>query len=301
MRSRPEPSNLQALLSKPAGRYGLLPTVPASADRAAREPAPRSRHSSDFLEFAQEAGGFGVFDLNLAAGGISGTPLFFDLIGLPGRDLNLTREEWVATVHPEDLEAVVLALSAAIDSGAKYQCEYRTLLLNGEVRWLAGCAQVLLDDEGRPAHAIGTLCDITERKQLEEKLRYATESLNIAQTAAGLATFDFNFGRNTRICSENFRTLLGIAPSTRLDDLDLLLSHVHPDDLARLRSAPHRDDARRSDLSLPIPGGARRCKPPLDRRESHRDARQVRQDGADHGRHRRHQRLEARRSGLGFR
>ena len=145
--------------------------------------------TSDFLESAQAAGGFGVWDLDLMTGNITGTRLFFELIDRLGSD-PLTREQWVATIHPEDLESVVLALGAAIDSGAKYQCEYRTLLLSGEVRWLASRGEVLKDPAGQPARAIGTVTDITERKELEEKLRYATESLNIAQTAAGLATFD---------------------------------------------------------------------------------------------------------------
>jgi two-component system, sensor histidine kinase and response regulator len=211
--------------------------IPDPVSRTPERTAPMQR-STDFLEFAQEAGGFGVFDLNLLTGDISGTPLFFDLIGQQSRDLMLTREEWVASIHPEDLEAVVVELGAAIDTAAKYQTEYRTLLMNGEIRWLACRGQVLIDADGFPNRAIGTITDITERKQLEEKLRYATESLNIAQTAAGLATFDFNFLRNTRICSDNFHTLLGIPSSTKLDDLDLLLSRVHPDDVARSRSAP---------------------------------------------------------------
>jgi len=82
------------------------------------------------------------------------------------------------------------------------------------VRWLASSGQVLKDAEGYPAHLIGTITDITQRKQLEEKLRHTTESLNIAQAAAGLATFDFNFGANSRICSDNFHALLGIPPAT---------------------------------------------------------------------------------------
>ena len=195
------------------------------------------RPTSDFLEFAQAAGGFGVFDLDLANGDISGSPLFFDLIGLPPCNGVLTREEWLATIHPEDLEAVVLELGAAIDSGLRHQSEYRTLTASGEVRWLASRGELVKDTEGHAARIIGTISDITERKQLEEKLRYATESLNIAQAAAGLATFDFNFGKNTRICSDNFHSLLGIPQATQLDDLNLTLSRVHPDDVARMRSA----------------------------------------------------------------
>ncbi len=231
----PNRSKLQARLKQPPGTHGVLPE---SAIVRPPEPDPQFRRSSDFLEFAQAAGGFGVFDLDLLSGEISGTPLFFELIGLESRRLTLAREDWVATIHPEDLEAVALALGAAIDTGTKYHCEYRALLLNGEVRWLSSRAQVMCDAEGSPIRAIGTLSDITERKQLEEQLRHATDSLNIAQAAAGLATFDFNFARNERICSDNFHALLGIPPSTKLDDLNFLLSRVHPDDVGRSRKAP---------------------------------------------------------------
>src|SRR5271155_5888126 len=90
------------------------------------------RRSSEFLEFAQEAGGFGVFELNLLTGKIQGTSLFFELIGLQCRDMTLSRQEWLASIHPEDLESVVDALSAAVASGNGYQLEYRTLLANGD-------------------------------------------------------------------------------------------------------------------------------------------------------------------------
>ena len=229
-------SKLQSQRKKPPGTQGMLPASPAGADPVAA--GALQRRSSDFLESAQAAGGFGVFDLDLSTGNIAGTPLFFELIGQCGSDRTLSREQWVASIHPEDLEAVVLALGAAIDSGTKYQCEYRTLLVTGQVRWLASRGEVLKGPDGEPTRAIGTITDVTERKELEEKLRYATESLNIAQTAAGLATFDFNFRRNSRICSDNFHMLLGIPASFKLDDLNLLLSRVHPDDVARSRSAP---------------------------------------------------------------
>ena len=197
-----------------------------------------SRRSAEFLEFAQAAGGFGVFELNLVSGHIRGTSLFFELIGLECRDMSLTREEWLASIHPEDMEGVVQALNDAVLSGGGYETEYRTLTATGEIRWLAGRGQVLLGGEGYDSRAIGTVTDVTERKELETRLHYATESLNIAQTAAGVATFDFDFRRNSRFCSDNFRELLGIPPTVSLDDLNRTLSRVHPDDFARVRSAP---------------------------------------------------------------
>jgi two-component system, sensor histidine kinase and response regulator len=227
-----------------------------------QEPDSASRRSAEFLEFAQAAGGFGVFELNLVSGHIKGTSLFFELIGLECHDMSLTREEWLASIHPEDLESVVHALSDAVASGSGYETEYRTLTATGEIRWLAGRGQVLLGGAGYDSRAIGTITDITERKALEDKLHYATESLNIAQTAAGVATFDFDFRRNGRICSDNFRELLGIPPATPLDDLNRALSRVHPDDFARVRSAPLETTAAdpyyRCEYRVLLDGGAER-------------------------------------------
>jgi signal transduction histidine kinase/DNA-binding response OmpR family regulator len=129
-------------------------------------------------------------------------------------------------------------LGAAIDSGQDYQSEYRVLLLNGEVRWLASRGRVVQDVDGNAIRAIGTISNVTERKLLEERLQYATESLNIAQAAAGLATFDFNYGTSTRLCSDNFHALLGLPSSGKLDDLNQLYLRVHPDDLAQMKNAP---------------------------------------------------------------
>ena len=215
------------------------PTAGASdQSRPLTESETSSLRSAEFLEFAQAAGGFGVFELNLVNGAIKGTSLFFELIGMECRDMCLSREEWLASVHPEDLEGVVQSMSNAVSSGSGYETEYRTLTASGEIRWLAGRGQVLLGAGGHDSRAIGTITDITERKELEDRLHYATESLNIAQTAAGVATFDFDFRRNSRICSDNFRELLAIPPSTPLDDLNRALSRVHPDDFAGVRSAP---------------------------------------------------------------
>jgi PAS domain S-box-containing protein len=251
-----------AAARSPAAPEGNSPPPERRSANRARSRDAQLRRSADFLEFAQVAGGFGVYEMNLVTGHISGTALFFELIGLHSRNLTLTREEWIASIHPEDMEAVVLELGAAIEGGGKYQSEYRTLLLDGTVRWLASSGQVLKDAEGYPAHLIGTITDITQRKQLEEKLRHTTESLNIAQAAAGLATFDFNFGANSRICSDNFHALLGIPPATKLDDLNLLLSRVHPADIAISRSAPlnttPEEPSYRCEYRVMLDGGAER-------------------------------------------
>jgi two-component system, sensor histidine kinase and response regulator len=227
-----------------------------------RERETRMRRSTEFLEFAQAAGGFGVFDLDLVTGQVSGTPLFFDLIGVANDAALFTRDEWLATIHPEDYEGLVTELNTAIPIGGKFQAEYRSLLQDGGFRWLAGRGQVLMDAEGFPARAIGTITDVTERKQLEDTLRYTTESLNIAQSVAGVATMDLDFGRKSWIASDNFHRILGIPGSTKLDDLEGHLSSVYPEDRERIRRAPYdttpQEPSYRCEYRVVLPDGSQR-------------------------------------------
>jgi len=203
-----------------------------------RERESRLRRSSEFLEFAQAAGGFGVFDFDLVTGDVTGTPLFFDLAGLPNSLSMIKRDQWLGTVHPEDLETVMRDFNAAISTGGSFQSEYRCLLLDGATRWLASRGQILMDAEGFPARAIGTVTDITERKQLEASLRYTTESLSMAQAVGGIATMDLDFGRKSWLASDNFHEILAISPDTPLHDLRGNLAAVHADDFERIRAAP---------------------------------------------------------------
>jgi PAS domain S-box-containing protein len=232
---------------------------------AAQAPDERDSHlrrSSEFLEFAQAAGGFGVFDLDLLTGKITATPLFFELLGLPGSNAPFTRDDWLATVHPEDLENLRNTLNAALDAGGTFQYEYRSKVREAKDRWLALRGRIAPDAGGSPARAIGTITDITDRKQLEESLRYVTESLNVAQAVAGVATMDLDIGRRRFVASENFQAILGVPDSTALDDLEGHLAAVHPEDLDMIRRAPFNTTAEnrsyRCEYRVKLPYGAER-------------------------------------------
>jgi two-component system, sensor histidine kinase and response regulator len=194
--------------------------------------------SAEFLRFAQCAGGFGIFDLDLASGEIEATPLFFDIIGLASHGVLFHRDDWLATVHGEDFEGVVHALSHAIASGLNFDAEYRSRTLDGSVRWLHSRGEIARGPDGAPARLIGTITDVTVRKQLEESLKQKADSLSIAQTVAGIATMDLDLPRQRWICSDNFHELMGLPATMTLGDWDARLRNIHPDDLERVSRAP---------------------------------------------------------------
>src|SRR5271165_4468289 len=80
-----------------------------------------------------------------------------------------------ARVHPEDRAARDAAIRRALETQDEYATEYRVVLPDGQVRWIAGRGRVESGD-GKPLRMRGISLDITERRQAElEAARQRTE------------------------------------------------------------------------------------------------------------------------------
>jgi len=75
-----------------------------------------------------------------------------------------------ARIHPDD-RARVEAAAAALLGGEQETAEYRFLHSNGSYRWIQDHVRTVRDASGRPQEVIGSLFDVTERKEAEEALR----------------------------------------------------------------------------------------------------------------------------------
>ena len=71
-----------------------------------------------------------------------------------------------ARVHPEDRAARDVAIKRALETEDEYAVEYRVVLSDGQVRWIAGRGRVEFGG-GKPLGMRGVSLDITERKQTE--------------------------------------------------------------------------------------------------------------------------------------
>ena len=92
-------------------------------------------------------------------------------------------------IHPDDVEGVVDCLLKAAETGA-YACEYRWMCADGQYRRFLDQGVWIVDEDGE-AQILGTLLDVTERRNLEEQLTQARKMEAVGQLTGGVA-HDFN-------------------------------------------------------------------------------------------------------------
>ncbi|MEH1949288.1 MAG: response regulator [Nostoc sp.] len=77
-------------------------------------------------------------------------------------------KKWLESVHPEDKERAIASWSAYICEGREYSEEFRFQAAHSNIRWVQVRSSPMLSSQGELLGYVGTLEDITERKQAEE-------------------------------------------------------------------------------------------------------------------------------------
>lgn len=100
---------------------------------------------------------------------------------------------WVKHLHPEDRGRVLDGLQRLTEHGYHYH-EYRFRHADGRYRWLYAHLRIIRDEAGLDAEAVGSLVDITDRKQaeadkaeIERQLHHAQKLEAVGQLASGIA------------------------------------------------------------------------------------------------------------------
>ena len=126
------------------------------------------RETQDRMELAANAAELGMWMWDIVRDEVWITDkgrALFGFAPLEKIDFNRFRSR----LHPEDRESVLQAVEKSLRTGAEYESEYRAVLPDGQVRWIAGRGQVEFNGDGQPVRMRGVAVDITKRKQAEEQ------------------------------------------------------------------------------------------------------------------------------------
>jgi C4-dicarboxylate-specific signal transduction histidine kinase len=95
-----------------------------------------------------------------------------------GPEAEITYSIWSDRVHPEDRALREEAIRRAVDKQSRYEIEYRILLPDETVRWIAGRGHYVSNPETKRGRLLGVSMDVTERKLAEEQARHHREEIS---------------------------------------------------------------------------------------------------------------------------
>ncbi|MEG4021525.1 PAS domain S-box protein [Microcoleus sp. S13C4] len=147
--------------------------------------------------------------------------------------------QFLSYIHPDDLEIMQSNWQQHLNrETSHYCCEYRIRCFDGRYKWILARGRAIWDESGNPLRAVGSLTDITDRKQTEIALKQSEERLSVAIEGSGMATWDFDVRTNRVIWSATHFTILGCEPVPGGEASAAVWQNcVHPDDLEQVMQA----------------------------------------------------------------
>jgi PAS domain S-box-containing protein len=154
---------------------------------------------------------------------------------------------WLNAVHPDDQQFSETLFLKANEHHEDFRVEYRLRHKDGEYRWAFDTASPWFDADGQFKGYIGSVIDISDRKQTEQALQESEARLKLAYKATQSGLWDWDIHQNCAHVSEEYCVLFGLPSTTQTVSYEQWLSLLHPDDRTSASEAVNRIIQQRQD------------------------------------------------------
>lgn len=165
--------------------------------RHRRDAQEEAEQSKVRLADAQRIAKVGDWRWDVAKGTESWSEQMFRIMGLPPRKEPMAHETFMKAVHPDDWDAVRLAMEGASLWNRPFDVEFRLIHGDGMVRYVETHGRSLHDSKDAPVIVAGTLQDITERKTAEIELRESEERYRKLVETTNVVAWEMDYSQQT--------------------------------------------------------------------------------------------------------
>jgi len=137
------------------------------------------------------------------------SPEFYKIFGID-KTYPHTWAGWEGLIHPFSRESIIAHYFQAVADRDLFDYEYKIIRINdGAERWVQGTGDLEYDDQKNPVKMIGTLQDITERKQAEQELRIEEDRFRKIIEKSPLPMVITDQNQNIVFLNDKFTELFG--------------------------------------------------------------------------------------------
>jgi len=148
---------------------------------------------------------------------------------------------WEDHVHPDDREATLQAVSAAIDGGKKsFSVEYRFCKADGDFAYIYDRAYIMHDYNGVAVRAVGAMIDVTELRMVKQSLQKTENQLALVYRLNAMGTMGsmiaHELNQPLTAVTNYVRASRRLAASKNPADIELLHEALEAAEMGALRA-----------------------------------------------------------------
>ena len=186
------------------------------------------RASQERHELVLKATNDVIYDWDVLVGTCFFSDALMTAFGHPRDGVRHDLAWWEEQIHPDDRRHTLGSLETSIHGAAEFwSSEYRFRRGDGRYATVLDRGHIIRRGDGAPARMIGSMTDVTERRQLEAQLRESQKMEAVGRLAGGVA-HDFN----NLLCA-----ILGYADLALMDARE---SSTVRDEIEEIRKAAQR-------------------------------------------------------------
>ncbi len=211
-----------------------------SIDISDRKKAEEKLYDSENRwQFAVESSGDGLWEWDVHSGEFLISNNLHSIMEMNIYENIFSINEWETKIHPDDLSEFATSIEYHFKGDyPQIYLEHRLKCSTGVYKWVLDRAKILTKDlNGDPLKVIGTITDISKRKNIEINLFDTSERLKLAKNAANMGIFDLDCKNNILIWDEELFEIFGVKSSDYKNAREAFDTLIYSDDVKMIDEA----------------------------------------------------------------
>ena len=198
--------------------------------------AEELQESRASLAEAQRIAHIGSWQMDLVDNVLTWSDEIYQIFESERGEFGASYEAFMEAVHPDDRKLVDLTYREALEKHLPFEIEHRLLLPDGRIKYVHERCETTYDDNGKPLCSIGTVQDITVRKEMENSLRESRQLMAESQRIAQVGSWEYDIASDTHTWSDELFRIYEINPAEGASYAGCM-NATHPDDREAVANA----------------------------------------------------------------